>query len=363
MKRFLALCTFLALSLLAVPAQAAAAYESGPGWLEFPAQKGPGNGKHVVLLSGDEEYRSEESMSMLARLLSERHGFKCTVLFAHDNGVINPNNTASLGKPEALDTADALVLGLRFRKWNPEILAKFDAALKRGVPIVATRTSTHAFSGIPKDSPQAWYNWGNQGGFGRKVLGESWVNHWGSHKNEATRTAVEAANASHPVLNGVGVIFGDTDVYEARPLEDAKVLLRGLVLKGMKPDDEPSTNRKKRKDGVEQGVNDPAMAVAWVREYANEAGTKNRILTTTMASASDLRDESLRRLVVNGVFWGLNLEVPAKADVTPVVEWKPSRYSFNAFHKGLQAKDFAEVLPEPEPVPEPKKAEPKKKAK
>ena len=65
------------------------------------------------------------------------------------------------------------------------------------------------------------------------------------------------------------------------------------------------------------------------------------------ASASDLADESLRRLVVNGVFWGLGLEVPAKADVTPVVEWKPSKYSFNMFHPGLKAEDFAGVLPPP----------------
>ena len=47
--------------------------------------------KHVVLLSGDEEYRSEEALPMLAKILSQRHGFKTTVLFALDpNGVIAP---------------------------------------------------------------------------------------------------------------------------------------------------------------------------------------------------------------------------------------------------------------------------------
>jgi hypothetical protein len=180
MKRHLLLWAALAALVLALPAVAAEAFTSGPGWLEFPAGQGAGAGKHVVLLAGDEEYRSEESMPMLARILSERHGFKCTVLFSHDDGVINPNNGASLGKPEALDSADALVLGLRFRKWNEAALKKFDAALNRGVPIVATRTSTHAFSGIPKDSPYAWYNWNKQGGFGKKVLGETWVSHWGT---------------------------------------------------------------------------------------------------------------------------------------------------------------------------------------
>src|SRR5687767_6671754 len=62
--------------------------------------------KHVVLLSGDEEYRSEESLPMLAKILSQRHGFKTTVLFALDpDGTINPDNQKSLAGAEALDTA------------------------------------------------------------------------------------------------------------------------------------------------------------------------------------------------------------------------------------------------------------------
>lgn len=351
MKRFLPLWAALAALVLALPAVAAEAFTAGPGWLEFPASKGLGAGKHVVLLAGDEEYRSEESLPMLARILSERHGFKCTVLFSHDAGVINPNSGATLGKPEALDSADAVVLGLRFRKWNEATLAKFDAALKRGIPIVATRTSTHAFSGIPKESAFFGYNWNNQGGFGRKVLGETWVSHWGNHKSEATRTAVEPSAEKLAILNGVGVIFGDTDVYEASPPADVQVLLRGLVLKGMNPEDPLSERSKKNAAKQEQGVNSPAMPVAWTREVTNAGGSKNRVLTTTMASASDLKDESLRRLLVNGIFWGLGLDVPAKADVTPVVEWKPSKYSFNMFHPGLKAEDFAGVLPPPVMAP------------
>ena len=54
-------------------------------------------------------------------------------------------------------------------------------------------------------------------------------------------------------------LFGDTDVYEAYPPADANVLVRGIVLKGMKPGDEPADYKKKRAtDKEEQGVNDPA---------------------------------------------------------------------------------------------------------
>src|SRR4051812_33602691 len=77
-----------------------------------------GKGKHIVFLSGDEEYRSEEGLPMLAKILSQRHGFKCTVLFALDaDGTINPENTHSLPDAEALDSADAIVMLLRYRAW------------------------------------------------------------------------------------------------------------------------------------------------------------------------------------------------------------------------------------------------------
>ncbi len=277
----------------------------------YQGKSGPGVGKHVVLLAGDEEYRSEEAMPMLAKILAVRHGFKCTVLFSMGtNGTINPNNSASLSGPEALDSADAIVMSLRFRKWSDDTMKRFEGALNRGVPIIALRTSTHCFAGLAKGGPWEKWNWNNKGGFGRQVLGETWVSHWGNHKKEATRGVIEDSAKNDPILRGVTDIFGTTDVYEAAPPADAKILARGMVLKGMNPGDAPA-DYKKKKGGAEVGVNDPMQPIAWTRELKNDAGKVNRILTTTMASASDLKDESLRRLLINGVFWGLNLEVPA----------------------------------------------------
>ena len=40
--------------------------------------------KKIVLISGDEEYRSEEGLPQIAKILSQHHGFDCTVLFAQD---------------------------------------------------------------------------------------------------------------------------------------------------------------------------------------------------------------------------------------------------------------------------------------
>ena len=82
------------------------------------------------------------------------------------------------------------------------------------------------------------------------------------------------------------------------------------------------------------------MPVVWTRLNKNDNGTTNKILTTTMGSATDLENEGLRRLVVNGVYWGLGMDVPAKADVTYVDEYIPSFYGFDGFRKGLRASDF-----------------------
>ena len=265
-------------------AVAAGAAHAADDYLEF-APAGSSANKHVVLIAGDEEYRSEEGLPMLAKILS-RHGFRCTVLFSVDSdGTINPNDGASLSHPEALDSADAIVMLIRFRHYPDAVMARFEAAVKRGVPLIGLRTSTHAFSGLK--GTYASYN-----SFGKDVLGEGWVSHWGSHKHEATRGVVEPANRGNLVLRGVADVFGDTDVYEAHPPADATILLRGQVLKGMQPGDAPADYRKPRAtDKQEQGVNDPMMPVAWLRQRKNQWGTTNRIFCTTMGAATDLENE------------------------------------------------------------------------
>ena len=324
------------LALLLCPLLATAARAAAPGTVVYEPKDGPGKGKHVVFLTGDEEYRSEEGLPMLARVLSQRHGFKCTVLFPlGDDGTINPDNTKSLPGAEALDTADAIVMLLRFRAWPDEQMKHFVDAYRRGVPIVALRTSTHAFK---YDGPSQFREFNS---FGKRVVGEDWVSHWGNHKKEATKGLVEPGAENDPVLRGVTDVFGDSDVYEAHPPADAKVLLRGQVLKGMNPTDPPADYRKKNAKGREQGVNDPMMPVAWTRTWKNEAGKENRVFTTTLGAATDLQSEGLRRLIVNAVYWGLGMEVPQKADVSYVGEYKPTMYGFGGYRKGVRPEAHA----------------------
>jgi type 1 glutamine amidotransferase len=292
-----------------------------------------GTGKHIVLIAGDEEYRSEDCLPMLGKILSQHHGFKSTVLFSVSDGLIDPNAQTSLTNPAALDSADAIVMLIRFRKWPDETMAKFDAAMKRGVPVIGLRTSTHAFQ-LPGTSAFKSYN-----SFGKDVLGEKWVSHWGKHKVEAGKGVIEAANASHPILRGVTDVFFDSDVYEAAPPADAKILMRGQVLKGMKPTDPPAQYTKKRADGGEQDINTPMMPIAWTRELKTPDGKPHKIFTTTTGAATDLANEDLRRLIVNGVYWALGLDIPAKAKADIVGTYEPLMYGFNTFRKGAKPAD------------------------
>ena len=331
------LTTFLSLAAFATTALAEEKL-----WLDFPGKDGPGKGKKIVLLAGDEEYRSEEAMPMLARLLSQHHGFTCRVVFSVNptTGEIDPKTNNHEPGIEALDAADLVIASLRFRAWPDEQMNHFADYIAAGKPIIGLRTSTHAFSGL-KGTYEA-FNWNKGGGFGKAVLGETWVSHWGNHKKEATLGVIEPGAEGDPLLRGVGKIFGDTDVYEAYPPADAKVLVRGQVLQGMTPDTAPADYKKKRAtDKEEQGVNDPMMAVAWTRVNDNGFGKGNKVLCTTLGSSTDLANEGLRRLIVNASYAFTGLEVPAKSDVATVGDFSPTFYGFDGHKKGVRPGDLA----------------------
>ena len=173
-----------------------------------------------MLVSGDEEYRSEQALPQLAAILSQRHGFHCTVLFAIDpkDGTIQPDLTTNIPGLEALDTADLMVLFTRFRDLPDAQMKHIVDYVEAGKPIVAMRTATHAFDIKSSPTYRQW-SWNSKewdGGFGRQVLGETWIAHHGKHKVQSTRAVFAAGHAGHPVLRGIsgGEIWAPTDVYK-----------------------------------------------------------------------------------------------------------------------------------------------------
>jgi len=309
-------------------------------WIVLEGGAGPGQGKHVVLVSGDEEYRSEETLPALAKILSKHHGFKCTVLFAIDpkDGTIDPNVNNNIPGLEALSTADLMVIFTRFRNLPDDQMKHIVDYVESGRPIVGLRTSTHAFN-FSGESAYKKYTWTSKewdGGFGRQVLGETWISHHGHHGKESTRGLRAKGQESHPILRGIadGDIWGPTDVYGVKlPLPgDSQPLVLGQVLVGMKSTDAP----------VEGPKNEPMMPVAWTKSYKGAAGKTARVFTTTMGSSTDFVTEGTRRMLVNACYWALGLEdkIAAKANVELVGEFKPLNFSFNGAAKGRKPADW-----------------------
>lgn len=328
MARLFSVLVLLALSL--------PAFAQNP-WAVYKGGEGPGKGKKIVLVSGDEEYRSEEQLPQLAKILAKHHGFDCTALFAVDkDGFINPG-VSNIPGLEALKDADLLVIFTRFRNLPDEQMKHLADYFESGKPIVGLRTATHAFSGL-KNKDYSKYNWNNndplyKGGFGRQILGETWVAHHGAHGSQAARGIIAKGAESHPILKGIkdGDIFGPSDVYTAKPPADANILVLGQVVAGMKFKDPPLEGKK----------NDPMMPVAWTRTHKVN-GKEGRVFTTTVANGQDFSYEGTRRMTVNGVLWAVGLEdrIPERTNVELVGTYEPLPFRAGGHKKGVRPADL-----------------------
>jgi hypothetical protein len=307
-------------------------------WVRYEGKEGPGKGKHIVFISAEEEYRSEESLPMMAKILSQRNGFTCTVLFAIDpkTGAIDPNNQTNIPGMEHLQKADLLFMCMRFRELPDDQMKYFVDYLQSGKPIVALRTSTHAFLySRNKESVYAKYSYNNKnmewnGGFGRQVLGETWISHHGVHGSEGTRGLINGLSASHPILKGVKDIWGPTDVYTVTGLNpNTNVLLHGQSTLGMTAE-APLSYAKS------------VMPVAWTTSYKNDYGTTARIFATTMGASIDLLSADLRRLLINASYWALEMEglIPEESDAETIGTYEPIMFGFDKFKKGVKPADY-----------------------
>lgn len=305
-----------------------------PG-LVFQGGQGPGKGKHIVLLAGDEEYRSEDSIPQLARILAVRHGFECTVLFAinKETGEIDPQTLDNIPGLQSLQTADLMVMFLRFRELPDEQMKYIIDYTNSGKPIIGLRTATHAFNYVKhKDSPYAKYSFRSKeldGGYGRQVFGETWISHYGSHQKESTRGLIVKGMGNESIAKGIDSIWGPSDVYGLTTLlGDCRPIVMGQVLEGMNPDDKPNTKKR-------------LVPVAWTKTYTGDKGNTARVFTTTMGHSFDFKNEGFRRLMVNACYWALDMEnsIPDKSNVDFVGEYNPNQIGMGKHKKGLRPSD------------------------
>ncbi len=312
------------------------AQAANPHLVTYEGTSGPGAGKHIVFIAGDHEYRSEEALPALARILARHYGFTCSVFITTNpaTGFIEPGSSHIAGL-DALKTADLMVIATRFQEFPDAEMQHIVDYIDRGGPIVGFRTATHAFQIRRPDSPFTKYTWNNKapdytGGFGRQILGETWVTHYGTNHKQSSRLVIEPANASHPILRGVKDMWAESGGYTAYPPADSTVLARGQVLNGMTPDSPAATDKER-------------LPVAWTRTYRGASGRDARVFTTTHGASEDLRNEGFRRLAVNGILWAAGLEsaITGTNNVALVGPYNPTRYAFDGWIQGVKPSDMA----------------------
>ena len=325
-----------------------------PQWTFYPAQ-GVSQNKHIVLISGDEEYRSEEALPQLAKILSTHHGYDCTVLFAQDPeypGIIDPNYSFNIPGLEQLEIADLMVIFTRFRDLPSDQMKHFDNYLLKGKPVLGIRTATHAFNFKDKSHSYIHYGWKYNGdntdwklGFGKIILGESWYTHHGWHKHQSTRGILAEGASNHPITNGIaeGALWGSTDVYGIRePIGDnAQHIYLGQsvdregdyneenLLYGMSESDTAVAHSSKPDSDPAYNPNEVMPPIVWTKNYKLENGAPGQSVTTTIGAAVDMLDEDVRRLLVNATLYLLEEKVPSKAKVDLVGDFKPTAFQFH----------------------------------
>lgn len=321
------------------PCALAHATPEQPQWLTYSGGEGPGKGKRIVLIAAEQEYRSEQSMPMMAKILSTHHGFDCTVIFSvNGKGEVDPTLPVypEKGKEtefkehhipglDHLASADLVIFFTRLLTLPRAQLEHIVNYVDSGKPIIALRTANHGFRGaLPYKIGGKQVRWGED------VLGGAFLNHHGRWQADSTRGIIVEEQKHHPVLTGVADIWGNSDVYRtykegARLPEGCTALVWGQPLMGRQPDDPPNEKLE-------------PLPVAWVKHWQTSTGKTARVFHSTMGSGTDLKSAGLRRLIINAAYWSMGMEsaITATRSVEIVGDYQPLGSGFNYEKLGVK---------------------------
>jgi type 1 glutamine amidotransferase len=321
-------------ALISLSVQGTATFAAHPNGVVWEGDKGPGQGKHIVFIAGDHEYRGEETLPALARIMAKHYGFKCSFFVTTDpkDGTFKPGSNHITGL-EALKTADLMVLFTRFQAFKDDQMQHIEDYLATGKPVIGLRTTTHGFKGLK--GKFAKYNDGYNGdekewkaGFGEAILGEHWVGHYGRNHQQSSRILLEKDQRQHPILRGVKDVHTQCGGYNAHPRKGSIVLAKGQILNGMKFADPPDPKKE-------------VLPVVWVRHYKAD-NPKSRVFATTHGASEDIVNEGFRRILVNAHLWCLGMDDSIKVDnnVSFVGPYNPVTFKFNGYRKGVKPADI-----------------------
>ena len=303
-------------------------------WLNYEGKQGSGKGKRVVLIAAEQEYRCEQAMPMMARMLSERHGFDCTVLFSvNEKGEVDPTLPAPFKDKtkrhripglEHLDKADCVILMSRFMHLSDEQIKHLHDYFDSGKPLIALRTANHGLARAHKYKVN-----GRVVGL-KEMLGGAFMGHHGGWHRESTRGIIVEETKSHAILTGVKDIWGTSDVYRCHnqkfPFpDDCTALVMGQPLKTLEPD--APANPKKE-----------PLPVAWVKYWNGNGEKASRIFHFTMGSAEDFANAGVRRITTNAIYWGLEMESAITPDLSVdiVGDYQPGTPGFKYEEYGVR---------------------------
>ena len=277
---------------------------------------------HIVFVIGDEEYRSEESMPMLAHIAKRELNAKVTLCYSVDSlGYIDPNRTDHIQGLEALETADLMVMFTRFRDLPDTELQHILSYAESGKPMVGFRTTTHAFL-YKNDSTKTYMN----NDWPTKVFGQQWITHHG-HFDDGERplTAINISKEAHPVAKNIQPFDAYSWLYHVdggdwKLYGDSDPFLEGTSLKSghqqnNRLDKFPMTN-----------------PVAWTKSYAGKNGI-SRVFFTTLGHPYDWKNENMRRLALNGIYWALGKDIPNELNVDFATTYNPNNSGFGTKYK------------------------------
>ena len=209
----------------------------------------------IVLISGEYEYKSAETLPVFKQYLETNYGFNCIYL-ERAKGEDIPGL-------DALAKADLVILFVRRMTLPAGQLCRIKNYVESGKPLIGLRTASHSFE-----------NWKE---FDHQVLGGNYHNHHSDKLVATVRIVPEAAE--HPILKGVEREFvAGGSLYLNSPLPPSStVLLMGSV------------------------TNQPSEPVAWTHDYKGA-----RVFYTSLGHPKDFESPAFRRLLVNAIFWTLN---------------------------------------------------------
>ncbi len=205
-----------------------------------------------IHLIGVGEYEAAKSLAEFKKHLEQNYRVECSASLS--------GNSKTLDNLDALKSADLLVIFARRLNLPEEQMAILRQHWEKGKPILAMRTSSHAFQ--PADNEI----------FDKKVLG-------GDYKGSGSYTtpfkAIAAKDqAEHPVLKKVRPITSRGYYGNGKLAEDAVIL---QIVESERKTPQP---------------------VTWIHTYKG-----GRTIYTSMGTPEDFRDEDFRRLLVNAIFW------------------------------------------------------------